>query len=190
MPPPKLILVSGPSGVGKGKICAELTKLCPDLPHTVSHTTRARRPGEIEGKHYHFIARTTFREMIDAGEFLEWHEYEGNGHLYGTHCSEPEENVTKIAEIEVNGARQVKERLPGTPMILILPDSRDAWRQRLIGRGTETPEIIVRRIATGLTELAEGPALADYFVINEEGPQGPLYAAIRIMEIIEQLTLP
>ena len=181
-----LILLSGPSGVGKKTVLDIALELCRDLRHTVSHTTRARRPGELEGRDYHYIDRDTFRAMITRDEFLEWNEYKGQ--LYGTHRSELEEGVVKIAEIDINGVRQVKQHLPGTPMIFMLPDSPEVLRARIVARGGNLPhDEIEWRVARGLQELEEGPALADYSIVNPEGAHNCELVAMELLEIIQQI---
>jgi guanylate kinase len=181
----RLILVAGPSGVGKRVVLQIVRDMRPELRHTVSHTTRARRPGEINGRDYHYIDRAAFREMERLGEFLETNEH--SGQLYGTHRNELEPGVMKIAEIEINGVRQVKEHLPGTQMIFMLPDSKSLLSQRIIGRSVLPQEEIDWRLARGAREIEEGPNLADHFVVNPEGMDNCDRVAKDLLRIIDRI---
>lgn len=166
----ELIVISGPSGVGKGTICEALLKGDPRLRMSVSATTRAPRPGEVDGQHYHFVTRDAFEEMIRADELLEYMDVFGMNY-YGT----PEKFVDKtlaagfdvILEIDVNGARNVKQKRPEAITIFIAPPSMRALHARLERRGTETAEQIGLRYAIAREEMACLPGY-DYLVVNDE----------------------
>src|SRR3954453_24191215 len=131
---------------------------------SVSATTRAPRPGEEDGVDYHFLTPEEFARRIDADEFLEWAEYAGN--RYGTLRSELDRDVPVIVlEIEVQGARQVRERVPSAVSVFIAPPSSDAWRERLSGRASDAPEQIERRLAVAEEEMAARYEF-DYVVVN------------------------
>jgi len=166
-----IFVISGPSGGGKGTVCAELRKLKPDTAIAVSATTRAPRDGEVDGVSYHFMTRERFEELIRADEVLEYTEY--NGNYYGTLRSEAcriiSEGRDLILEIEVDGGGQIK-RLMGDRacgIMLIAPDAAEQER-RLRGRGTESEDVIAGRLARAREEIKEAPNY-DYIVINETG---------------------
>ena len=151
-----LYIISGPSGTGKGTICAELVRRG-DVFLSVSSTTRKIRENEVDGESYNFTDRAGFQAMIDGGLMLEWAEY--NGNFYGT----PRESVEKelergrnvILEIEPQGALKVKEKMPEAVLIFITPPSVDTLFERLRGRGTETAEQIAARVAAAGWELSQ-----------------------------------
>jgi guanylate kinase len=150
-------VVTGPSGVGKGTLIRTLRERCSGLELSVSATTRAPRPGEEDGVDYHFLSEQDFDRRLDAGEFIEHAEYAGN--RYGTLRSEIDrarEDGARalVLEIEVQGARQVREALPGAVQVFIAPPSEDALRTRLVGRGSDQPDQIERRLAVAREELA------------------------------------
>jgi guanylate kinase len=152
----KLLVVTGPSGVGKGTLIRTLRERCPGLELSVSATTRAPRPGERHGVDYHFLSGEEFDRRLAAGDFIEHAEYAGN--RYGTLRSEVDrarESGTRalVLEIEVQGARQVRDALPGAVQVFIAPPSDDALRTRLVGRGSDQPEQIERRLAVAREEL-------------------------------------
>lgn len=164
----KLFLISGPSGVGKGTICKELFKKDLNLYFSVSATTRKPREEDVEGKTYFFKTTEEFKAMIEGGELLEWAEY--NGNYYGT----PKDAVLKnlengkniILEIEVQGALKVMENFPEGVYIFIAPPDEDALYERLKGRGSESEEEILRRIAAAKDELKLKDKYT-YVVIND-----------------------
>ncbi len=164
-----LIVISGPAGSGKGTVNAHLLKTG-DFVYSVSATTRAPRPGEVDGVNYHFITREEFLSRIDAGRMLEYTEYCGN--FYGTPLKEAEEVLASgkhlILEIEVEGAANVKRLYPEAVLILLLPPSFAVQEQRLRGRGTETEEKIQNRLERTREEIAIAD-FYDYVVLNQDG---------------------
>ncbi len=150
----RIIIVSGPSGVGKGTVLKEVMRRNPSLRYSVSATTRAMRPGELDGIHYFFVDKPRFEEMIANGELLEHASYAGN--YYGT----PEkalndalaQGVSVVLEIEVQGALQVIRRRPDAISIFVAPPSFDELRHRLLGRGDTAPEIAERRLHIAIEE--------------------------------------
>ena len=151
-----LFVVSGPSGTGKGTLIARLLKEVPDAWVSVSATTRRPRPGEEEGVSYYFMEKDDFLKSADQGGFLEWATYSDN--CYGT----PRESVERqmaagkqvILEIEVQGALQVKEKMPEAHLVFIEPPSLEELERRLRGRGTETDDAVQKRMDTALVELS------------------------------------
>ncbi|MBQ3590952.1 MAG: guanylate kinase [Clostridia bacterium] len=168
-----VFVISGPSGSGKGTIVEELRKIAPNIGVAVSATTRAPRPGEVDGVTYHYKTREEFEALLAAGEILEHTEYSGN--LYGTLKSEAEKVIGAgrdlILEIEVDGGGQVK-RLLGDDCVLIMLLAPDATEQerRLRDRGTETEEKIRMRMEKAHTEIAVAGEY-EYLVLNETGKQ-------------------
>lgn len=162
-----LIVLSGPSGVGKGTIVNKLLERG-NYFLSVSCTTRTPRSGEVEGKHYFFITREKFKQMIDGGGFLEYSEHFDN--FYGT----PKEFVDNklksqdvILEIECDGAFQVKKSHPEVLLIMVAPPSREELKKRLAGRGSETPEKIEKRLLRMDYELSQADKY-DYTVVNDD----------------------
>ena len=164
-----LFVISGPSGVGKGTICKKLLERRKDLKLSVSVTTRAPRPGEIEGVNYFFRSEEQFQDMIKRDEFLEYMCVFGKNH-YGTPKAYVSEQRAQgndvILEIDVNGALNVKKRCPDAVMIFIAPPSMETLKKRLVGRGTETEEAVERRFAEAVNELAAAGEY-DYIVVND-----------------------
>ena len=165
-----LFVVSGPSGVGKGTINKRLFEEFGDaVAFSVSATTRGPREGEADGREYFFISRQEFEKRVANNEFLEHAEYAGN--CYGTPrdyvLSLLERGVSVILEIDVQGAMQVKRRMPECVCVFILPPSFEELEHRLRGRGTETPEKIERRLAAAKAEMAHAPQY-DYQIINDD----------------------
>lgn len=161
-------MITGPSGVGKGTLIRSLIDRVPELELSVSATTRAPRPGEQDGVAYHFLDREEFDRRVAAGEFVEWAEYSGN--RYGTLRSELARTLERgrpvVLEIELQGARQVREKLPEAVQVFIAPPSAETLRTRLLRRGTDTPEQVQRRLETAGAELAAQPEFP-HVVIND-----------------------
>lgn len=163
-----LYIVAAPSGAGKTSLVKSLVETTPEVVVSVSHTTRPPRPGERDGVHYHFVSSATFEAMQAEGAFLEHAQVFGN--RYGTSravvLAQLAAGLDVILEIDWQGARQVRALLPNSTTIFILPPSREALRQRLAGRGQDSPETIERRMAAALSELSHY-AEFDYLVIND-----------------------
>jgi guanylate kinase len=166
---PRLIVVAGPSGVGKTSVLTELRRRYPDFYFSVSVTTRPPRPGEIDGTHYHFVDNPTFDKMIGDNQLLEHAEYAGN--RYGTLRHPVEQAVDQgkpaLLEIEVQGARQVRAAWPGAFMVMIQPPSWEVLVERLTGRGTENPEVVERRLAAAKDELSASEEF-DAVIVNAD----------------------
>ena len=164
-----MIVISGPAGSGKGTVNAHLLATG-EFEYSVSATTRAPRPGEVDGVNYHFISREDFEARIASGGMLEYTEYCGN--YYGTPKKEAEAVLESgknlILEIEVEGARNVKTRYPEAVLIMLLPPSFKVQEQRLRGRGTETEEKILERLERTRAEIKEA-TFYDYVVYNYDG---------------------
>lgn len=151
-----LFVISGPSGAGKGTLVARLVKEVPDTWVSVSATTRRPRPGEEEGVSYYFMTKEEFLALADEGGFLEWAIYSDN--CYGTPRASVEREMAAgkqvILEIEVQGALQVKQKMPEAHLVFIEPPSLEELERRLRGRGTETDEAIQKRMDTAVVELS------------------------------------
>lgn len=164
----KLFIISGSSGVGKGTVIKELLKKTENLSLSVSSTTRKPREGEIHGKNYYFLSKEEFDTSVQNDEFLEWAEFGTN--RYGTSKKAVEELLDKgvnvLLEIEVQGALQVKKKIPEAVLIFILPPSREELEKRLRGRGTESEEAILKRLDAIEFEAKESEKY-DYKVVND-----------------------
>jgi guanylate kinase len=165
---PGVFVITGPSGVGKGTLIRLLRERVPELAMSVSATTRRPRPGETQGVDYHFISDEEFARRVDAGEFVEWAEY--SGRRYGTLREELDRHTSGghpvVLEIEVQGARQVRETLPSATQIFIEPPDEATLRERLIGRGTDDPEQVERRLKVAEEELAAAGEF-EHVVVND-----------------------
>jgi guanylate kinase len=164
----RVFVVTGPSGVGKGTLIKNLLARVPELELSVSATTRPPRPGEEDGVDYHFLSPEEFDARVAAGDFVEHAEYAGR--RYGTLRSElrrrVDAGVPVVLEIEVQGARQIREALPEAVQVFIAPPSLDALRTRLTGRGTDDPGEVARRLETAEGEL-EAHDEFDEEVVND-----------------------
>ncbi|AZM63359.1 MULTISPECIES: guanylate kinase [unclassified Streptomyces] len=156
---PRLTVLSGPSGVGKSTVVAHMRKEHPEVWLSVSATTRKPRPGEQHGVHYFFVTDEEMDKLIANGELLEWAEFAGN--RYGTPRAAVQEHleagVPVLLEIDLQGARQVRESMADAQLVFLAPPSWEELVRRLTGRGTESPEVIERRLDAAKTELAAEP---------------------------------
>lgn len=154
----RVVVLSGPSAVGKSTVVRCLRERIPNLHFSVSATTRAPRPGEVDGVDYHFIDPTRFQQLIDQGELLEWAEIHGGLHRSGT-LAQPVRaaaatGVPVLIEVDLAGARAIKKTMPEAVTVFLAPPSWPDLQARLIGRGTETADVIQRRLDTARIELA------------------------------------
>ena len=167
-----MIVVSGPSGAGKSTLIRAALEDIPELAYSVSATTRGPREGEVDGRDYLFLSREEFEDWIDKGRFLEWAEYSGN--LYGTPEQKVEDYLTEglspILEVELQGARIVREKRPDAIMVFVRAPSLEETRKRLLGRATEDSEALEARMATALSEVAAKEEF-DYEVVNANREQ-------------------
>ena len=165
----RVVVLSGPSAVGKSSVVRRLRDEMPDLHFSVSATTRPPRPGEIDGVDYHFVSADEFQRLIDEGELLEWAEIHGGLQRSGTPARPVSEAAAAgrpvLIEVDLAGAKAVKKAMPESLAVFLAPPSWEALEQRLIGRGTETPEAIARRLTTARAELAAQDEF-DVVVVN------------------------
>nr|WP_281174687.1 guanylate kinase [Cryptosporangium arvum] len=177
-------MLSGPSGVGKGSVVAEIRRHHPSVWLSVSVTTRAPRPGEEHGKQYYFVSRDEYDAMVAAGELLEHAEFAGNG--YGTPRRAVEERLAAgrpaLLEIELQGARQVRAAMPEAQFVFLAPPSWDELVRRLVGRGTEDEDTIRRRLDAAVVELAAEKEF-DVTIVNDNVGQAAT-------ELVELLSVP
>lgn len=167
----RLVVLAGPSAVGKSTVVSRLRGDVPDLYFSVSMTTRAPRPGEVDGTDYFFVSPEDFQSRIDAGEMLEWADIHGGLQRSGTPAGPVQEALEAgrpvLVEVDLAGARNIKRLMPEAQTVFLAPPSWDILVQRLTGRGTETPEVIERRLATAREELdAQGEF--DTVVVNDD----------------------
>lgn len=164
-----LLVVSGPSGAGKGTICKAFLEKNKNVKLSVSATTRSPRTGEVDGVNYFFVTKEKFKDMIDNGELLEHAQIYDN--FYGTPKAAILENLEQgydvLLEIEMQGARQIKEVYPEGVFIFILPPSLDELKNRIVGRGTETEEQINKRFGSAFEEICQIENY-DYFIVNKD----------------------
>jgi guanylate kinase len=176
-----LVVVSSPSGGGKGTLIRRVLKTVPNLGYSVSFTTRAAREGETDGRDYHFISVEEFRAMIEAGEFLEWAHV--HTHLYGTGRSQVARELSEgrdiILEIDVQGAESVRDLTTDAVSVFILPPSYEVLRERLMGRGSEDTDELMLRLRNARSEVEQYREF-DYVVINDDADR----AAAQLASII------
>ncbi|ANE80896.1 guanylate kinase [Mycobacterium adipatum] len=161
-----VVVLSGPSAVGKSTVVRCLRDRIPDLHFSVSVTTRAPRPGEVDGVDYTFVSAGEFQRLIDAGELLEWADIHGGLHRSGTPAAPVRSAVANgapvLIEVDLAGARAVKAAMPEVTTVFLAPPSWEVLKERLIGRGTESPEVQARRLSTAREEMA---AQSDFDVV-------------------------
>ena len=166
-----VVVLSGPSAVGKSTIVHCLRERVPDLYFSVSVTTRAPRPGEVDGVDYKFVSAEQFQQLIDEGALLEWAEIHGGLHRSGTPAQPVREAIAAghpvLIEVDLAGARAVKAAMPEALTVFLAPPDWETLERRLTGRGTETPEVIDRRLATAKAEMAAKDDF-DRVVVNSE----------------------
>ena len=164
-----LLVVAGPSGVGKGTVHARVREALPDARLSISVTTRQPREGEVDGVHYRFVDRPTFAAMVEAGTLLEWAEYAGN--LYGTPLAPVKAAITDgavvVLDIEVQGAMQVRERVDDALLVFLTPPDLAELERRLRTRGTEDDAAVARRLERARQEMAQADAF-DLVIVNDD----------------------
>jgi guanylate kinase len=171
-PAAALVVLSGPSGVGKSTVVKALRAEHPEVWLSVSATTRFPRPGETHGVHYRFVSREEFAELVESGGLLEWAEFAGN--LYGTPRQPVLDHLAAgrpvVLEIDLQGARQVRALMPGAKLVFLAPPSWDELVRRLTGRGTEDAAVVAKRLAVARDELAAEPEF-DVTLVNTSVPE-------------------
>ena len=181
----KLVVISGPSGAGKSTIAIQAMKRT-GAEFSVSATTRQPRPGEIDGREYRFVGRPAFEKMIAAGELLEWAEIFGQ--LYGTPARPVQEAIdagrTILLDVDVQGGRQVHEKMPSATFVLIVPPAAEELSRRLKRRGTEAPGELEGRLAQADSEVAAArqSGFYNHVVVNDD----PEQAISRVVQIVDQ----
>lgn len=164
-----LVVVSAPSGAGKTTLCREVRSVVPDLAYSVSYTTRAPRPGEVDGIDFHFVSDAVFREMMARNEFAEWAVVHGN--LYGTSARTLEQAVAAgrdiLLDIDTQGARQLRRRYPEAVLVFVVAPSLPELEQRLRERKSDAPQEIARRLTRAREEIAAWKGY-DYLIVNRD----------------------
>ena len=174
----RLVVLAGPSAVGKSTVVQRLRDKVEDLYFSVSMTTRDPRPGEVDGKDYFFVSRDAFQEHIDAGEMLEWADIHGGLQRSGTPAAPVREALDAgrpvLVEVDLAGARNIKQIMPEAVTVFLAPPSWEVLVERLTGRATETEDVIARRLQTARAELAAQDEFDDVIVNNDldEAVQG------------------
>ena len=167
----RVVVLAGPSAVGKSTVVARLKEDVPNLFFSVSMTTRDPRPGEIHGQDYIYVSREDFLKAIEANEMLEWAEIHGGLQLSGTPLKPVEEAISEgrpvLIEVDLEGARSIKKLQPGVELVFLAPPSWEILVERLTGRGTETQEVIERRLKTAEVEMAAQDEF-DQVVVNDD----------------------
>ena len=180
----KLVVISGPSGVGKGTICKQLVRRLDNVCLSISAATRAKAKTEVDGKDYYFLSREQFENRIKEGSLLEYAEVFGN--FYGTPKDKVDEAIaagkTVILEIDVQGGRQVKAKCPDAVMIFIMPPTTKALVERITGRGRDAADVVQKRLAKADAEIKAAGNLYEYKIVNDDLEQ----AINKIMEIIRK----
>ncbi len=165
----RVYIIAGPSGSGKDSVMKKVFEKAPDIAFSISSITRAMRPGEVEGEKYNFISRECFEQMIANDELLEHNVFVGN--YYGTpkapviECIESGRDM--LIEVDVNGAEQIREKMPDAVSVFIMPPSLEILKNRLTGRGTDSQEVIDKRLNEALREIASAKDF-DYIVVNDD----------------------
>jgi guanylate kinase len=182
---PTLLVVSGPSGAGKSTLCDRLREEFPGFQLSVSYTTRAPRGNEVDGEHYHFVSRERFEKMIEEGAFVEWASVHGN--LYGTARHVIEEALdagcSLLFDIDYQGALLMRAAFAEALCVMLLPPSIEELERRLRGRGTDSEEVIARRMANALGEIAQVEAF-DFLIFNESVE--PAYNELRAVVLAHE----
>lgn len=180
----KVVVISGPSGVGKGTICKQLVRRLNDVCLSISATTRPKAKTEVDGKDYYFLPREQFEKRIKEGSLLEYAEVFGN--FYGTPKDKVDEATaagkTVILEIDVQGGRQVKAKCPDAVMIFIMPPTTKALAERITGRGRDAADVVQKRLAKADAEIKAAGNLYEYKIVNDDLEQ----AINEVMEIIRK----
>jgi len=182
----RLFIVSGPSGAGKSSLCQQLLARCANLELSVSCATREPRPGEVDGREYHFLSLQAFEQQQQQGAFLEWAQVHGN--MYGTRQSDVENIMAAgrdvLLEIDWQGADQVAKKIPAAVRIFILPPSIDILQQRLISRGQDASDIVQRRLAAAADEISHAHE-AHHRVVNDDFDE----ALEQLLDIVQNASL-